>query len=182
MTDAPRTRTAGVVLAGGRSERFGSDKAAALWRGRSLVDWSVAALAQHCDVIFVSGRDHPAHVRVPDRPEPGLGPLGGLAGALFAAKEQGRDRILSLPCDTPELPAGLLAILCAQDGAAFVESCPVIGVWPVADGARLESWLASGKPRAMRAWTDEIGAIPVSAGGRIVNVNRPADLAHLDRR
>ncbi len=182
MTDGPGTRTAGVVLAGGRSERFGSDKAAALWRGRSLVDWSVAALAPYCDTIFVSGRDHPAHVRVPDRPEPGLGPLGGLAGALFAAQEQGRDRILSLPCDTPEIPAGLLDRLCAQDKAAYVDSCPVIGIWPVADAARLESWLASGKPRAMRAWTDEIGAIAIRADSPIPNINHPADLAHLDRR
>lgn len=181
MTDAA-SRVAGVVLAGGRSERFGSDKAAALWRGRSLVDWSVAALAQNCDVIFVSGRDHPAHINTADRPGPDLGPLGGLAGALFAANEQGCDRLLSLPCDTPDIPPDLLGRLCAQDKAAYVDSCPVIGIWPVADAARLESWLASGKPRAMRAWTDEIGAIPVSAGSPIVNVNRPDDLAHLDRR
>lgn len=182
MTDAREARTAGVVLAGGRSERFGSDKAAALWRGRSLVDWSVAALAPHCEIIFVSGRDHPAHARVSDRPEPHLGPLGGLAGALFAAKERGCGRLLSLPCDTPDIPADLLGRLCAQDGTAFVESCPVIGIWPVADAARLASWLASGKPRAVRAWADEIGAIPVPSDVPIPNINRPGDMAHLDRR
>ena len=182
MTDGSGIRTAGVVLAGGRSDRFGSDKAAALWRNRPLVDWSVAALAPYCEVIFVSGRDHPTHIRVTDRPEPDLGPLGGLAGALFAAKERGCDRLLSLPCDTPDIPAGLLVRLCAQDGTAFVESCPVIGVWSVADAARLESWLVSGKPRAVHAWTDEIGAVAIPAGGPIPNINRPGDLAHLDRR
>jgi molybdopterin-guanine dinucleotide biosynthesis protein A len=39
------TKILGVVLAGGLSTRFGSDKAQALWRGRSLLDHALDALA-----------------------------------------------------------------------------------------------------------------------------------------
>ena len=58
-----------------------------LWR--KLIDWSIAALAPVCGAVFVSGHAHAARESVPDRPRAGLGPLGGLAGALTAACDAG---------------------------------------------------------------------------------------------
>ena len=42
MTSA--SSLAGVVLAGGASSRFGRDKADEIWRGSTLLDWSIAEL------------------------------------------------------------------------------------------------------------------------------------------
>lgn len=169
---------AGVVLAGGASSRFGRDKAEEIYAGRRLIDWSIAALAPICGVVFVSGHAHPSHESVPDRPRPGLGPLGGLAGALTAAREAGYERLLSLPCDTPQLPEGVLDRLCRSDGAAFALACPVIGIWPSADAERLVTWLENGRPRAMRAWAEAIGARAIESDA-IVNINRVQDMEKL---
>ncbi|HXU23683.1 MAG TPA: NTP transferase domain-containing protein, partial [Tepidiformaceae bacterium] len=43
----------GVILAGGKSTRFGSDKAAALLLGRPMLQWSVSALGAVCDELVV---------------------------------------------------------------------------------------------------------------------------------
>ncbi|WP_158257971.1 molybdenum cofactor guanylyltransferase [Sphingopyxis lindanitolerans] len=177
MTPAPSI--AGVVLAGGASSRFGRDKAEEMYRGCKLIDWSIAALTPCCAAIYVAGRAHDACASVPDRPRAGLGPLGGLAGALTAARERGFTRLLSLPCDTPHLPEGLLERLCRSDGAAFVRACPVIGIWPSADADRLADWLEKDGPRAMRAWADAIGAQAVETDSPIININRTTDFARL---
>jgi molybdopterin-guanine dinucleotide biosynthesis protein A len=170
--------TAGVVLAGGASSRFGRDKAEEIYAGRKLIDWSIAALAPVCGAVFVSGHAHATAESVPDRPRAGLGPLGGLAGALTAARDRGFARLVSLPCDTPHLPEGLLDRLCRSDGAAFVLSCPVIGIWPSAEADRLAAWLADDGPRAVRAWAEAIGAQAVESDA-ILNINRVQDMEKL---
>jgi len=60
----------GVVLAGGRSARFGSDKLAALHRGSPLLHHPVLRLAEVCGEVVV--------VLAPDAPEPSL-PFGSTA-------------------------------------------------------------------------------------------------------
>ncbi|MBN8842609.1 MAG: molybdenum cofactor guanylyltransferase [Sphingomonadales bacterium] len=173
MTDAAK-RIAGVVLAGGRSERFGSDKAVALYRGRKLIDWSIAALEPHCEALLVAGHDHADHPRTSDRPTAGLGPLGGLAGAMQTARAAGFTHILSLPCDTPEVPGALLSQLCRSDGA-IVAGCPVIGLWPTDDGERLEQWLAAGRSKSVRAWAEDRRYAAIDAAP-ILNINHVGDM------
>ena len=180
MTPVPAI--AGVVLAGGASSRFGCDKAEQIWRGRKLIDWSIAALAPFCGAIYVSGHAHATRESVPDRPRPGLGPLGGLAGALTRARDAGYGRLLSLPCDTPHLPGDLLASLAAAQSAAYVADCPVIGIWPTGHADGLTAWLADDRPRAVRAWAEAIGAKPLAPGAAIPNINRVGDLAQLENR
>jgi len=174
LTD-PTKRIAGVVLAGGRSSRFGSDKAEALYKGRRLVDWSIAALEPHCETIFVSGHDHPDHPRVADRPEAGMGPLGGLAGAMQAAHASGFTHILSMPCDTPEVQAGLIERLTQSNEGAYVAGCPVIGLWRTSDGGALEGWLAEDRARSVRAWAEAQDYAALEAPP-ILNINRVEDI------
>ena len=68
-------RLLGAVLAGGRSSRFGSDKAEALLHGRSLLDHAIEALSAQCDSVIVVGREHHGTPSIPDRPRPDLGRL-----------------------------------------------------------------------------------------------------------
>ncbi|MBJ7437723.1 MAG: molybdenum cofactor guanylyltransferase [Sphingopyxis sp.] len=171
--------TVGVVLAGGRASRFGRDKAAELYRGRMLLDWSIGALQRHCDIVVVAGRDHPTCCSVPDRPRPGLGPLGGIAGALYAAWTEKFDQVLSLPCDTPHVPQALLTQLAASAGPAFVERCPVIGLWPASLSPRLDIHLANGGAGGVRRWAKTVGAVALTTTGPIWNINTPGDLASL---
>src|SRR5579872_4815856 len=100
-------RILGAVLAGGRSSRFGSDKAAALIDGRPMLEWVIDALAPQVDDVIICGRASPGRISVAYRPRPDLGPLGGLNAALHHAAANGFDAVLSVPCDTPRLPADL---------------------------------------------------------------------------
>ncbi|MFN3265436.1 MAG: molybdenum cofactor guanylyltransferase [Deinococcales bacterium] len=80
----------GAVLAGGRSSRFGSDKAAYVWNGQTLLEWALAGLADFSPVV-IGGQSNPD-------PTPFLGALYGLARAL----ELG-ERIAATACDMPNL-------------------------------------------------------------------------------
>ena len=86
-------RILGAALAGGHSQRFGSDKRAAFWQGRSLLDHTISALAAASAEIVICGGSETANSRdiemLTDRPEPGLGPLGGLCAALIHARDNG---------------------------------------------------------------------------------------------
>ena len=173
------TRLLGVVLAGGQARRFGRDKALAMLDGVALLDHAAQALRPVSEDIAVVGRDHPIYISIADWPAAGLGPLGGLCGALRHARDRDFDAVLTLPCDTPSLPAGLLADLAGRDVATFVADTPVIGLWTCALTDRLSDYLGRGGNRAVRAWAKEIGAEALDGWPAIPNINRPDDLAVL---
>lgn len=164
----------GAILAGGQARRFGSDKAQALYQGARLIDRVAAALAAQCEAVVVCGREEPGFACLPDWPGPGLGPLGGLAAALHHAGERGFAGVLSAGVDVPDLPADLAATL-AGEGAAIVESQPVVGLWPVNAGPELEAFLTSGG-RSLYRFADHIGARRVDLPAPLMNVNFPDDL------
>lgn len=164
-------RILGAVLAGGESRRFGSDKADAVLSGKRLIDHAAASIAPFCETVVIVGRKG----GVPDHPAPGLGPLGGLCGALAYGAEQGFDAVLTTACDVPELPEALLSALLKAPPAA-VADLPVIGFWPTALAKPLFDYLKSGAPRAMRAWCDTVEAKMLPWPEPIRNINRPDDL------
>lgn len=167
----------GAVLAGGRSSRFGSDKAEALLAGRRLVDHAATALARQCDAVVVIGRIDSAQPSAPDWPRPDCGPLGGLAGALRHARDLGFTEVLSASVDAVGLPADLAARL--APAPAYVAQQPVIGLWPVAALDALEDiLLGTGKHSVIR-FADAIGARAVACDAPPANINRPEDLAAL---
>lgn len=98
---------AGVVLAGGRSSRMGTPKAALEWHGSTLLRRTLGVLARAVDgpVLVVRAPDQPLpaippQVGVVDDPEEGLGPLQGIAAGLAALS--GRAEV-SFICST-DLP------------------------------------------------------------------------------
>ena len=83
--------TAGIVLAGGRSSRMGTSKAALEWHGSTLLRRTTGILARVTDgpvlVVRAPGQDLPAlppQVEVVEDPAEGLGPVQGLAAGLAA--------------------------------------------------------------------------------------------------
>lgn len=84
-----------MVLAGGRSLRMGTAKAALEWHGSTLLRRTLGVLARAVDgpLLVVRGRDQPLpqippQVKVVDDPEPGLGPLQGIAAGLAALADR----------------------------------------------------------------------------------------------
>ena len=100
---------AGLVLAAGRSRRFGGDKALAELDGLSLLDHVLATLGRACGVLAVNARegsDIDAFARarglasLPDPPGAPDGPLSGLLAGLVWAEGQGAELLATAPCDT----------------------------------------------------------------------------------
>lgn len=164
----------GAILAGGQSRRFGSDKALALHKGQPLFDHVADALRPQVDALVVAGRDWRGMTRVDDLPRPGLGPLGGLAGALDHAVHAGYDAVLSSGCDIPELPADLADRLC--DLPAILADAPIVGLWPAGLAAELQRWLAVNDRHSVYAFADHIGARRIQLPHPLPNINRPSDL------
>lgn len=166
----------GCVLAGGGSTRFGSDKALAVLDGTTLLDGAIKALRQHCGEVVVAGRAD----GVADWPAPGMGPLGGLAGALRLAQERGFAAVLATGVDSVGLPADLPLLL--SPAPACLAGQPVVGLWPVASLAVLEEILTGSERRSMLHFAERSGARLVDIDEPIANVNTPEDLARLAER
>jgi molybdopterin-guanine dinucleotide biosynthesis protein A len=170
-------KTLGAVLAGGKSTRFGSDKAEALLEGRALLAHAIDALRPHCDALVIVGRRHAEHEKVEDWPGSDMGPLAAIAGALHHAGAHGFDQVLSAPVDCVSLPSDVRALL--GPAPAFFENQPVIGLWP-AGAANAAGEILSGPGRhSMRAFAERIGARAVTAPNPAANINTLADLARL---
>jgi len=95
MTGLEPLDVSGIVLAGGRSRRFGSDKLAATIGGRTLLDRSIAALASVAsDLVVVVAPDDDRvpgptslALRIVPDPEAFGGPLVGLLTGLEAVEQ-----------------------------------------------------------------------------------------------
>jgi molybdenum cofactor guanylyltransferase len=93
----------GAVLAGGRSSRFGRDKALERWRGKTLLEHALDSLGDCRERFIVGGTDERygfARVMVHPDLEPFQGSLHGLARALELAQS---DRVAVMACDMPGL-------------------------------------------------------------------------------
>lgn len=165
----------GAVLAGGRSTRFGSDKAQALWNGMPLIDHVIDRLATVTAAVIVCGRQHAGVPSFADRPASDLGPLGGLNAALHFAAANGFAFVISVPCDAPLLDDALLTLLRSVGGNAFLAEMPVIGCWRSDGAASLDRHLRTSNDRSMRGWAALSGAAPLSHPAP-PNINHPTDL------
>jgi len=109
---------AGIVLVGGRSSRMGEPKAALEWHGSTLLRRTTGIVSRATRgptvVVRAAGQELPglpSHVEVVDDPQPGMGPLQGIAAGL--AVVSGRvSRAFICSTDLPFLhPAFVRAVL-----------------------------------------------------------------------
>jgi molybdopterin-guanine dinucleotide biosynthesis protein A len=184
----------GAIFAGGRSKRFGSEKAVAPIGGRPLIERAVAHLAPYAAEIAVnapvdSGAAAWARAAgcalAPDAPGDPQGPLAGLKAALVWAVARNAQILLTAPCDTPLLPGDAYRRLAAELGAgsaAVAEAAdglhPLCGVWrPQALGAVTEA-LAGGAHPPVRSLLTALDAVCVRFDdvAAFANINTPDDL------
>ena len=117
-------RTAAVVLAGGTSRRFGTDKLAHPVEGRSLLDHTLAGLPDDVDLVLVGPpRATDRAVTAVREDPPGGGPTAALVAGLRHALAGDAELVLVLPGDAPGAgtAAGVLrdALLRGSDAAVL---------------------------------------------------------------
>ncbi len=174
-----RRTVLGAIIAGGKSTRFGSDKALAQLDGRTLIDRVADVLGRQCAELIVCGRDHAALPTIADQPAADMGPLGGVAAALLAARARGYSAVLTAPCDAFDLPHDLAQTLFPYP--AYVESMPVIGLWPAHAAEDALAILAGDGKHSMKAFAQRISARAVQLAREPANINTTADLERVER-
>lgn len=188
-------KIAGLVLAGGRSSRFGSEKAMAMLEGRPLLDHAITYLRESCEALAVNAppnslaADHAARLGLTvlqDRPSDPKGPLAGLKAGLHWAKGLQADFLLLTPCDTPNVPAPFAAALAARMRTAAIRTAsglqPLHSIWAVEPA--LDALAASFEARRHPAVHDLLALLEADyvfcePDAAFSNVNRADDLALL---
>jgi len=99
----------GVVLAGGKSKRFGDDKTTAKLGNKSLLDHTIEKIEKKFDEILIISNNE-KHISIKknvfstkDLIEGHLGPLVGVLSAMEWIKKHKKNYnwIATFPCDTP---------------------------------------------------------------------------------
>jgi molybdenum cofactor guanylyltransferase len=187
----------GAILAGGQARRLGGiDKGLVEIDGRPMIEWIIEALVPQVDALLINANRNPERYRrygfpvVEDRLPNFQGPLAGFAAVL---EEVPADvAILTVPCDSPAPPPDLAARLLdalegggaelavAHDGERLQ---PVYALIPAALRDSLDAFLASGD-RKIDLWYARHRMATADFSDRrdhFVNLNRPADLAQVQR-
>ena len=160
----------GAILAGGASRRFGSDKALADIGGRPMIEHVIDGLRSQVDDLVICGRPWRDLPMLADRPEPCLGPLGGLNAALTHAQDAGYDGVLCMPVDVLPIPTGLRRNIEDPGRPWVLERQTAIGYWPASLAGALDAYLASGH-RSIQGWIDAAGATRVAELVPMHNIN-----------
>ncbi len=190
------TRIGAIVLAGGRSSRFGRDKLAEPIDGRALLDHAIAAVqavAGEVVVVLAPGatRDVPPGVLVAHDSEAYEGPLAGLAAGL-GALPAGVERVVVVGGDMPSLQAAVLRLLVdavadptSPAAAVLDEGGPMpMAVRPAEAAVVVRDLLAAGE-RRLRALPERLGASVMPGAtwraldpeaATLRDIDRPADL------
>jgi molybdopterin-guanine dinucleotide biosynthesis protein A len=188
----------GLVLAGGRSVRFGGEKAVALLDGKPLLAWAAERLRSVCPNVGANvptGTEAEAVARalglpvLHDEVGDATGPLAGVKVGLIWAEAQGARTLAVSPCDAPSLPDDLYIRLLerAGDGAAMAETSegrqPLCAVWPVSALPAVREALAGGAHPPTWQLLERLGAhkVPFARADQFANINTRDDLAAVAR-
>jgi len=184
-----------LILAGGEGRRLGgADKALTRLHGIPLLTCVIARLRDQTDAIAISTRGDGSRFAafdcavVDDGRHRGKGPLAGLhAGLVWAAAARGT-ALLSVPVDTPFIPADLARRL---HPAPAVAACGdrvhhLVALWPVAAIAgKLDAFLDGPGPYRVADFARSLAMRRVdfdAVSDPFLNINTPEDLARAEAR
>jgi molybdopterin-guanine dinucleotide biosynthesis protein A len=187
----------GIVLAGGQGSRMGGvDKGLQLFRGKPMAAHVVERLAPQVDELLINANRNPeayaqfGHRVIADEIEGFAGPLAGFERGLAHAKG---DLVVTVPCDSPFLPADLVARLrealegeqaelaVAKTGE---QAHPVFSLMRRSVHASLRDFLAGGQ-RKIDRWYGALDVVLVSfddEADAFLNINTREELASLEPR
>ena len=193
---SPHGELTGVILAGGKSRRYGRNKALVQLDGMALIERVLTVMQSLFQqiVLITNTPEAYAYLNLPMHEDiiKDLGPLGGIYTALRSIRTEAG---FVVACDMPLVGGELLDhLLAGRDRAA-----PATALVNPATG-RLEPLLAIYEPSALRGlrhaldaqersltdWLEAVGARPLTAprelAGQLANVNIPEELDAIRRR
>ncbi|MFT9332331.1 molybdenum cofactor guanylyltransferase [Acetobacter persici] len=190
----PLPRIAALVLAGGSGSRLGGcDKPLLpLSRAQTVLDYVLTALRPQCSALAISAngdaaRFAPWNLPVLPDTEADMGPLAGILEGLRWAETQDCSVLITVPGDTPFIPADLPHKLLPAPAVAVTQTRRhhLVASWPVACRPALEHWLEqpdSPDKRRIRCFATSLGVqdvvFPDHTPDLFFNINTPDDYAY----
>ena len=185
----------GVVLAGGKSQRFGQDKSQAKLQDKLLIDFILnEIIGEFNETLIVANEPisfmKSKNISITKDFQSGLGPLGGVLTAMKWVKENNRKYkwISTFPSDTPfftkkELRYFYDNIKINESKLFFIKSKEtrhnIFGLWSLELIDQLQTDILRGE-RKVEVWANSIGVSTVNIEYKepdpFFNINTKEDL------
>ena len=185
----------GVVLAGGKSQRFGRDKSQAKLQKKLLIDYILAEIVdEFTETLIIANNPikfmKSNNIHITQDFKSGLGPLGGVLTEMKWIKKKNKNYkwISTFPSDTPfftknELKYFYENIKINESKLFFIKSKDtrhnIFGLWSLDLMDQLESDILKGE-RKVEIWANSIGVNTVNIDYKkpdpFFNINTEEDL------
>jgi|TARA_B100000214_G_scaffold14580_1_gene10069 molybdopterin-guanine dinucleotide biosynthesis protein A len=168
----------GVVLAGGKSQRFGEDKSQVKLHGKILIDYILSEIIDQFEEILIVTNNEikfkfSKKISITNDLIEGVGPLGGILTAMKWIKKNNKNYkwISTFPSDTPfftknELQIFYKKIDIQKSKLFFIKNKQtrhnIFGLWSMDLMEKLDNDLKKGE-RKVEVWAD-------TAGVEIINI------------
>ena len=168
----------GVVLAGGKSQRFGEDKSQVKLHGKILIDYILSEIIDQFEEILIVTNNEikfkfSKKISITKDLIEGVGPLGGILTAMKWIKKNNKNYkwISTFPSDTPfftknELQIFYKKIDIQKSKLFFIKNKQtrhnIFGLWSMDLMKKLDNDLKKGE-RKVEVWAD-------TAGVEIINI------------
>ncbi len=168
----------GVVLAGGKSQRFGEDKSQVKLHGKILIDYILSEIIDQFEEILIVTNNEikfkfSKKISITKDLIEGIGPLGGILTAMKWIKKNNKNYkwISTFPSDTPfftknELQIFYKKIDIQKSKLFFIKNKQtrhnIFGLWSLDLMEKLDNDLRKGE-RKVEVWAD-------TAGVEIINI------------
>jgi len=186
----------GVVLAGGKSQRFGEDKSQVKLNGKRLIDYILTEIITEFNEILIIANNSidfmpsPKIIKVEDD-EKDLGPLGGILTAMKWINKNKKNYkwISTFPSDTPFFNKTILnnfykKININKGQLFFIKSNQtrhnIFGLWSIELLDQLEEDLMIKGERKVELWANKVGVQTIDMQFKnkdpFFNINTKEDL------
>ncbi len=186
----------GIILAGGKSSRFGEDKSNIRLGSKTLLDHTIDKIEKEFSEVLIISNNEEYNFKnkkihtVKDCIEGQLGPLVGILTAMKWVNENKKNYkwIASFPCDTPFFDTNLISKLKLKTKETskkliFLNSDKkrhnIFGIWSMDLIETLEKDIKNSF-RKVEIWADKVGYESININtekfDRFLNINTKEDL------
>ncbi len=188
----------GVILAGGKSKRFGEDKSKAKLNGKTLLEHTLDKIKSKFNKIIIVSNNKilKDYITINDYIDGQLGPLVGVLSAMKWIKKNNYSYnwIATFPCDTPFFNISLIdkfveASKLNDSLLYFVKSEEkrhnIFGLWSLKLIETLENDIMQNNYRKVESWANKIGVktinIPYKEIDPFFNINTKEDFEEAEK-
>ena len=188
----------GVILAGGKSKRFGEDKSKVKLNGKILLEHTLDKIKSKFNkTIIVSNNEILKDtITIKDCVDGQLGPLVGVLSAMKWIKKNNYSYswLATFPCDTPFFNISIIdkffdAMNLKSSLLYFAKSGEkrhnIFGLWSIKLIETLEKDIIENKYRKVEKWANKIGVetinIPYKELDPFFNINTKEDLVEAEK-